>query len=463
MKANFKLFLQLINQADIILFDVLNASNAKEAEAQFLSSTERIPHFEYTGSNNLSTQELESKLKILTDLEPQLATTEHLEDYERELLQLCLEENRLKLQCALAAAAYRSSTEHNQRISAGAEFLRCNVQLYGDAENDDLGIDWELCKAMLKWYMQRIPKQYNYSVDAKMYQDLVQQLQEQGVDWENADLSAIYTPKPETIRRFGELVEEHFANIFQHIPEQNEFTAQEVCDLVNGIIQTEFAGQTTFKAVLDEKRTVLSVDQLERIIYIPLHRAKGSYAYSVVKAIVIGHEFCTHAYRGIPYEHTGLTPLYQGMPGSDELDEGFATAVQQALSDGYEPAGFAHCINIGLTNFVLDSDYRWLYRVYLALEFLSHSTAGETVEARGQRLAETRTLAFTRIRRATRGTNDLPNPKDLTYYRGNVRAWQFIEEGLERNPEQLMRDIFESGKTDLTKPKHRQVLQKLKG
>lgn len=463
MKANFKLILELINKTDIALSDVLNANNPKEAQANFLVSTERTPNFKYDGVHNLSAEVFTKNLKTLAELERQIATSEYLDEGERKLLRLCLEDSRLKNQCALAAEQFRnSSTNQFIRVHSATEFRDYSIQLYGDKVNNRLGVEWVTCLAMIKWYMQKIPKNLAYKSDQAMYEKLIQQLKQAHIDWENADLDSIYRPSDSTIARFGELVEKYFAHIFRHIPQQGEFTPQEVCDLINEIIQTEFTGKTKFKAVVSERYTMLSVNQLERIIYIPVRRAKGPYTYKTVKTIVIAHEICTHVYRGVQYEHTGLSPLYRGMPGSEIIDEGFAKSVEQSLSGAYEPAGFGHYIIITLMERVAHSDFRWAYEVYLALEYLSHCQEGESKATREKRLNETQDLAFSRVQRDTRGTSVLPNPKELVYYQGSYLAWKFIEQGID-NPKQLMHDIFESAKTDPTNPEHLEVLQKLRG
>ena len=149
------------------------------------------------------------------------------------------------------------------------------------------------------------------------------------------------------------------------------------------------------------------------------------------------------------------------MPKSEDFEEGVSTCIEQAILGRYTTTGMSrlisHYVNIGLATF-LEFDFRKVLETRFMLDFLADVRVDELREEREQRRKWTYDRAFSDATRCFRGSGFLVNCKDLTYFNGNNYVWQFIELGL-RNPQQLMVDLFESGKTDPLNPVHKTFLQ----
>lgn len=457
---NLQHYLQLVNQHDISVYDVISASNLQEAQTEFLANLELSrPNFQYEGPKNLPLHKLRNNLTALKQINGQIAEDPALSAAERQLLAFCVKGACDKNSLAAGTERYRKARSESGRICAGDRLRQYNVQCYG--KDGQIPINHDTALAMIKHFMSQInPHELSHKADHQIYDQLVAGLWD--VRWQHAQPEQIYHPSTDTMQRFAELVEEHFAYILRYLPEQAEFSAQEVCDLLNEILRTQFICQTKFKAVVDSQRTALSVDQITRTIYVPEKRSGGAYTHKVVKSIVLGHEFCTHAYRGIPYENSGIIPFSQGLPGYEDFDEGLAKCVEQTLCGEYRPAGYEHYINIALAEFHF-KDFRQIYNISLGLSFLSRHRPDETEVEHQQRLEKAQTLAFSRTHRALRGTGQLPYFKDLTYFNSTALVWQYIEQRLNDpnfNATDLMTDLFESGKTDISNFRHHNLLEK---
>lgn len=450
-------YLQLINATDITVNDVLNPSNLQEAQKEFLANPElRKPNFKYTGDKNLSAEVLQRNLASIGQITKDLGSDTRLNAAQRQLLELCLEDNKNKNQLALSAIHYRDADCQADQFAAAVDFYNYNIRLYGI--DNDIPINHEVYPAMVKWYMDQInPHILEREDDQRMYDSLVEALR--NINWQSASLETIYRPSESLMQQYTAIIQQHFGHIFRYIPQQAEYTAQEVCDLINKIIQTEFAGKTKMKAVVDTKRTNMSVNQIERIMYLPTRRAKGPYTYDVVKGVVIGHELCIHIYRSIQYESSGVEPFYQGLPGYSMFEEGQATGAEHSLVKDYRIAGILHYIAIALAEYS-SMDFRQIYEVIKALDFLSQTKPNESDTEHQKRLAASQHLAFNNTNRDLRGTGELPYFKDLVYYNANCRFWRYFEQ--HQDQPDLAIDLFESGKIDPSNPTHYELYLKFK-
>lgn len=447
MRDSLNEYLNSIFETALTVYDVISPTNIQEAQAELLADPSQIkPNFKY--ERGVLPETLHANLASLERTTKDVTNDATLSPAEKELLELCIDDCWAQNSLVLSIFDYRDkpNTKNARRVRD------YNLIYYG--RDRKAPIDHGTFLAMIQWYMGRIsPHELKRDEDIRMFTKLTDSLRQ--FEWQSASPDKIYRPTAEIMQRFAEVVEEHFSRFFQHIPQKEEFTAQEVCDIINEIIQTELQGKTKFKAVIDENRTALSVDQIKREIHIPLHRAKGKYDFETVKCVVIGHEFCTHAYRGIPFETSGIIPLYQGMPGYADFDEGLANCVQHALEGEFKDAGFPGYICIGLAEYG-NMNFRQIYEIILALDFLSNNIPEESDEEHQKRLEKAQKIAFNRAYRTLRGTNELAFLKDLMYYNSTVMVWKYIAENIDQ--ENLALNLFESGKTDFSKTEHRKII-----
>ncbi len=451
MRNTFKTYLDSIYRTDLTVYDAISPSNIQEAQAEFLANPDLSkPNFKYEGlEKNILPETLRANLSELEKITKNLDNDAGLSSAEKELLLLCADDCWTKNALVLAASDYRDAPSNENAL----KFRQFELKHYG--KDGKVPLDRTTFLAMLKWHMDKIsPHDLKIKEDRKMCINLMNTLRQ--FEWQSVSPKRnLYRPSEATMQHFAAIIEDHFEHFFRHIPKKDEFSAQEVCNILNEIIQTELNGKTKFKAIVDENRTALSIEQLKREICIPLHRAKGPYDYATVKCTVVGHEFCTHAYRGIPFELSGITPFYQGIPGYDNFDEGLANCVEYALKGEFKDAGFPSYVCIALAEFG-NMNFRQIYETILALDFLSNNVPGESAEDHQKRLEKAQKLAFSRAYRTLRGTNELTFIKDLIYYNSNVMTWQYITENI--NQKDLTVDLFESGKTDISKTEHRRLI-----
>lgn len=255
---------------------------------------------------------------------------------------------------------------------------------------------------------------------------------------------------------FAELFRYYFGYFFEGVPaDQDEFSPEEVAAIAEHFIeQIRSWSDTRFRVEISDTKTNFDVNQLERVLYVPRHRALGPYTREVVIEKLCAHEF-VHIFRGVPYEHCGIPVLATGFPGYNEAEEGITTACEYAIRGGdYTPPGLERYVNIGLLRHFGNQgcDFRRVFEIRRDLEYLSQVDPQSDAETKQKCLERARNKAFAEVSRATRGTGTLVYCKDLIYFNGNQKILQYIESILDTEDTDDQRlmvdDFFWSGKTD---------------
>ena len=238
------------------------------------------------------------------------------------------------------------------------------------------------------------------------------------------------------MQRFSELTKDFFGGFLKHIPEdQAEFTGQDMVRIVNEILSEEFSDEpdsqaTAYSAIVSSDVSNASTDHEKRQIIFP-----KSKTYSRAKAAgIIVHELGAHTLRAIPYTDQNIAAFSTGFPDNETFDEGVAKCVEQAINGEYEDSGVEHYINIGLATFK-GKNFREVYEIQQTINDL----IGQPDKA-----------LINKVQRCFRGTGELVNNKDLAYYNGATKVWQYIEEHID-DPE-LFDNLFLAGKLDITNP-----------
>lgn len=306
----------------------------------------------------------------------------------------------------------------------------------------------------------------NYKIDHRHHPELDQYYQEILRRTGDPDESGapLYTPHPQTVKRFGELIEMLFESFYDLLPDQDKITAPEAADILNRILgdideapaidsdQTQTA--QCYIAVLDPVIGNISVNHQERVIRIPRERIFGRTEF---KRLVLSHELGVHILRALRFKDTELSCLSQGLPGSEEFEEGLATCVEQALAGVYAPSRMERYIGIGLAHF-RNLNFRDTFEVMWRLDYLSRVLPNLMSDTEKAALEEScKQRNFNETQRIFRGTGELVNFKDLMYYRGNIQVWQYIESHLD-DPEQLLADLFLTGKINALDPRQKKFV-----
>ncbi len=119
--------------------------------------------------------------------------------------------------------------------------------------------------------------------------------------------------------------------------------------------------------------------------------------------------------------------------------------MEQAITCRFEHSGLYHYISIGLAVFY-GLGFRDIYEIQRRI----YRLVGAGPEG----------AAYDSVRRSLRGTNKLPNCKDLVYYNGTAKIWKYISDNID-SPF-LFDDLLLSGKTNIFDPEHRRIIYQLK-
>lgn len=421
--SDFSELLEKISSTDETVYERLNASNDKEAKQEFLENPELThPRNEY---ENLDVDEVVRNLDVLETAKQKMDQS-WLTDKERRLAEILINDNWNKNEFLLANYAYNTAENAEDKMVAAREHKRANEALYGKPDENTF---YSILSEKLAGIHPKTPE------EEARYQSLLEKigpLPESGAER--------FKPKPETVERFSEIIQDFFGGFLEHLPEGKEtFTSEELAGIVNEILDKEI-GDTTYKAIVDEKASNASANHDERLIKFPEGK---EYPRSRAAALLV-HELGTHTMRAIPYLEQDVEVFSKGLPDNEIFDEGVAKCVEQAIKGRYEDSGIDHYINIGLANFK-GKNFREIYGIQMDLKELSGAKTTTVINA---------------VQRCFRGTGELPNNKDLAYYNGANQVWQYIEGHLD-DPE-LMDNLFLSGKANINDPEQAQAVYEMR-
>lgn len=446
MQKNFDKMLGVLAGTRVQVCKLLTATNAEAAREEFLEKpTMRRPDFEY---GRLSLGDILERMTALTMSD--LRLSEGLTGLEQEIVEM-IYDYQVKQLTLLMDAIVIQETLKSQAYKPYGDFLMArncyeesNRLLYGEP-------DYQTFRLLLKRRLDDIPVDQLSALEILRYRELRRKLL-----GDEPVAGTIFEPSEETLEKFRSILEEFYAGFFSHIPDQDTFTAEEASAILNEIIDEELAGATTFRAVVRDDATNVSVDQLERMIKLPKGRI---FSREDVRALLIGHELGVHAYRSIAVEDAAIPAIVHGFPGRHGADEGLATCVEQALRGESRVIGIDHYINLGLATFA-EMDFRQVFETAREIEILAGAKKDESLEERLERRKKAENAAFSAARRCFRGTGVLPNCKDLIYFNGSQQVWKFIEEHIDDYD--LLETLFLSGKTDFLDERQRRIVYALK-
>lgn len=407
--VKFSDFMMAIHACDVDLPTYMTPNNFTAAKEEFLANPElSMPNFTY--DNYDFTEELAKLSEIEKEL---LATSSDLHPAQAKIVTEYIANVKTKLTDLMAMQQYRDQRSLNASPASLAA-LRKSI---------------EDMNATLNSLPE--PETYRYLLEHPTAEH------------------TNFVPKPETIQKFGELLNQKWAKSFARIDTtKEEYSPQEVCDLVNTIIQEDFGFETSFRARVDEKKTCMNVDQINRVLDIPLRRSSGKYTPSTLRKIVLGHETFGHLYRAA-FMQAKHPEIGIPLPGYITFEEGVTKCIEQALGGEYELAGAESYVICGIA-FCDKMTFREAfdrYCEYICIRGASSALSEKTIS-----------VLFSRTVRAFRGTGDIPWSGSTVYFNGPEKVWPFIERHID-DPEFLWKMLFESGKTDPTLSSHQKLVE----
>lgn len=457
----------LIQSLEPDVSGVLSPTNFEEAKVAFLADKSLVsPPFEY---GKLS-RHLEEELLV----RPLLAAFEaagYENNAQKEVLTWAC--SKLQLQCKLLGAinSYRERLALGRRSEAddwSAAIRQINEDLYGPLGEETFInlLIRQLAKASfhssLECEMKLVDEMRSWFPSSK-YQLMGREELEANLGKRRPGVTIIldkidYGPTPELVQQFGELCRQKMAKSLARVPmDRDELAAEEVCELVNTVLREDFPYPVRFRAVVDEHLNSISVDYRSGLMSLPKRRGLGAYTPQVVRNIAIGHEV-THVKRAA-FAEEYCQELAVPLPGYEEFEEGVAKAVEQALSGTYQEPNTDHYLIIGMASYK-GLSFREVFDRQRALNLLIAVSPTDTEEEVRRKAAKVESVVFTRVTRCFRGTGVVPLTKDLVYFHGQMSAWDYIQRHI-HEPEKLWRMLFESGKTDPTRPLHQKLMRTL--
>ena len=293
---------------------------------------------------------------------------------------------------------------------------------------------------ILSYMLGKIDTSTLNSEDKRLYEKLMYMLPE--LPDKGYMLSA---PDREVFNEFRRLALDFYEPLLRHIPDGETFGMEDICGVCREILSSELGGAAEkWQVVYARERSFASVDQNERKLIFPGSRNIPYYTRKKFISLII-HELGVHFLRELTYDDVAIEPMRTGLPGYEAIDEGIAKVMEQAVTDSYEPSGLIHYISIGLANFY-NLSFREIFEIQKCLQKLANGLGEGSV--------------YDSVRRALRGTNVLPNNKDLVYYNGAELIWKYIAENIDSPC--LFEDLLLSGKTNIFDQGHQRIVYELK-
>ena len=411
-----------IEKAAVTPIKRLRPSNDLEAKAEFMANEElEHPRNIY---GNLKPDEIVENIHSLRDVNDELnflrseaendPDRQRFSDKEERLIRMVLDKEMLNNKFVLANYAYQIADTPEDKEKAREIHQNLNKELYGE-------VDQTTFYGLLKERIDSIhPETDEEKANFELLKEKIGFIPEDGIER--------FKPKQETVERFSEIVQTFFGGFLEHIPEDKEkLTSEEVVSTINEILDEELEGGYDYLAIVDKKASSASVNHDEKLIKFP-----GGKEYPINKAkALICHELGTHVMRAIPFLDHDLKVFSKGLPKNMDFDEGVAKCVEQAINGKYEDSGIDHYLNIGMATY-LGKNFREVYDIQNLMKSLTHKSNEKVITA---------------VQRCFRGTGELPNNKDLTYYNGANQVWKYIEDHID-DPE-LMDNLYLSGKASM--------------
>ncbi len=444
---DFTDLLEKVASSDVVVYEIVNPTNSDEAKQEFLQNHSLItPHFIY---GNLDETQISSNVNTIMSVHKAINDSgDNLTETEKRLINVLNNDVAKKNLFIQTCVNYQRTTNPTERAEIAKKHQIANEALYGVPDETTFF-------SLLSSELAKIHSEQLSLEDKSTYDSLINDIGEIKLTKKDR-----FVPKPETVKRFSEMINFLFENFWTHIPEDKDnFTTREACDIVNEIIQEEIGDDATdYRAVMSDTAKSVSVNHIKREIIFPINRSTGDFSRLGLQKI-IAHELCTHAYRALVYEEHPIAAFSHELPGNEEIDEGIAKCCEQAVAGKYSDSGIEHYINIGLANFK-GKNFREIFEIQQKLLYLQKCKPDETPEAKAARFHEKDSAIFSRTTRCFRGTGELPNNKDLVYYNGANRVWKYIEDHID-DPD-LLDSLFLSGKSDIFDPDQRRLVYESK-
>lgn len=387
-------------------------NKAKAGFEAFINSGEG--HLRLGEYNSLSRKKLEDLAVAMEEAMASLVVGEH--DAKSHALFNALEYRVSELFLLMMAAdANNPSLSDEARAEALDWYKQANETVYGHP-------DPELFVALVKRDMMPVPVGGQGAQLHTEMHNLIGKLPE--IDRE------VYKPSAELKTRVEGLVRERFASLVSHIEPSKKYTRQEAKATLNEVLdRIEGARDLGWQIVDKPGSSTLAVSSHQKMIEFGADRDDMDGEELVQKSI---HELGIHVTRAVNAMRAGWLSAAYGQEGYLDFEESLANVLSEAYSGKYKNDGSKYYLAIGLAlgqDGHPPRDDREVFEIMWRQLAIKEAGPGKEVTesniAKGKKDAA---LLCMRIYRGTSG--DMPGvvySKDLSYFRGQQRVWQVLE------------------------------------
>lgn len=261
-------------------------------------------------------------------------------------------------------------------------------------------------------------------------------------------------PDEETIRSVQEVALLLYGDMLRHIPEdQEKFDPHDIATVFRDTIREEFAKSADGWRVEVKPANSINVVAGEKVIIIPDDRKPVS--REQLKGLVV-HELGVHMLRAVTGGQTDLLPMQLGLPDYYDAEEGLCKVMQQAVAGKYTDSGVNYYVVAGLM-YHGNKSFRETYELLWRRNILKGVSTDQDISQESIDGAQEK--AYKIVRRIARGTDTLPLFKDLAYYHGLIKMWEYVARV--KDDETLFQFLL-LGKGDPTNEDHMRTMYETK-
>lgn len=410
----------------------------KDAEAQkqaFLAGDIRNPVHSY---DRLQGQDLVAQRVLIEALRQELEQSPIMPPKHRDAYLDIAENYLLKNRLMQAVKALPTLSAPGREI-ATESFMEANIALYGEPEVATY-------HGLLSEARQRAEAKNLTGEADKIRTEFTALMPDVKQGTER------FKPSEETVAFAANAVEVLYGKWFRHIPEQEgDFTVEEVAEIFSTVIAEEYGESAEGWQVVLVGGTSINVSATERLVKIPKDRKPVS--AKKMRGLLV-HELGVHQLRSIMGDSLDIKPLRVGLSDYMDSEEGLARIMEMSATGKIEDAGIPHYLSAS-TAYFEGKDFRDTFEVIWRFHFLEKAQEDMSDEQVTAEVEKAKDRAYKQVFRTFRGTDTLPYFKDLTYYNGTMKVWEYLEnQGQDIN----MFLMLLMGKADPTRPKHKRIL-----
>ena len=420
-----------------------DGESKREQMAAFLSDEISNPQCTYPKLHAITDEQIANHRDSAERLLDQVSL---LAEPYRGVYEEFIRQNLVQADLAMAMKSYNEAVTADAKSSAREEFMRLNVELYGEP-------DKETYYSLLSEKMANISSKERSPEAQVIFNQLKDILPTEACNPEL--VAARFRPSSETVAWVHEVVHGLFDGLLRHVPDTDELIdSAHLRDIFEVIIREEFGEAAKDWRVLYKDAKAISVGAQSKVVTVPVDRPPVSTAEA--RRLVV-HEIGIHMITALTGASTDITPLGYGLAGYADTQEGLGKVAEQALENEFKEAGTAHYITAGLAyydgrDFRGAFEAKWRMKLLEDLDAYAVPTA-EQIEHARKIAADGPLIATTRI---FRGTDELPLFRDLSYYKGSTEVWKYLEE---IRGDDLLLSLLFAGKVSTSREHRRVVLE----